>query len=181
MKIKQFRTQRLVLCKLSLRYLADFNQYAKHPLVGPNAGWEPHTSLEHSEFILTSLMVANETWAIVLRENKKMIGTISIQKKGDNRYELGYCLAFEQWNKGYMGEATKVIVRYFFDKFKGECLWVSHFPNNYRSKKVIERLGFNFVGEEDTPLNFKKYSKTYLMYKLTREQFKENQHVRNKI
>lgn len=37
----------------------DFYEFAKSPNIGPNAGWEPHNSLEMSLGILRSIIESN--------------------------------------------------------------------------------------------------------------------------
>jgi len=53
-------------------------KYAKNPEVGPIAGWPVHTSVENSREIIKSVLAADETYAVCLREDNVAIGSIGL-------------------------------------------------------------------------------------------------------
>ena len=173
--MKEIYTRRLKIRDLSLIDLDDFYEYAKIPEVGKNAGFEPHESIFHSEFILNDLILSKDTFAIELLHNKKMIGTISIYddiKKEkfleENEISIGYSLSSSYWNQGFATEAAIAILKDYLNNHPSiKAIKVMSFDNNFRSKRVIEKLGFH------------KYDMTIINeietnhYKITVNDFKE--------
>ena len=43
-----------------------------------------------------------------------------------------------------MTEAAKCVIGYAFDELKIDLLSAFHYPENYRSKRVIEKCGFEY-------------------------------------
>lgn len=72
--MKTIETERLILRGWQLEDLDDLYEYAKNPNVGLMQGWEPHSSKEISLNVLKSFIEDDDRWAIVLKENRKVIG-----------------------------------------------------------------------------------------------------------
>ena len=146
--MKTIETERLILRKWQLEDLDDFYEYARNPNVGPMAGWEPHSSKEVSLKILESFIEKEEVWAIVLKENKKVIGSLGIHPDNNRgKYyakTIGFVLSEDYWGKGYMVEAVKRIIKYVFEEMNVDILTAFHYPHNIRSKRVIEKCGFKY-------------------------------------
>ena len=87
---------------------------------------------------------ASVTWAITLKGNPKMLGTIcfwNIQKEHD-RAELGYILHPEYWRKGLMQEAITEVLEYGFKVMKLHSVEAHVNPNNIASIKLLKKNGF---------------------------------------
>lgn len=50
-------------------------------MVGTQAGWPPHTSIENSLSIIQSVFSAPEIYAVVLKETQEPIGSIGLLLK----------------------------------------------------------------------------------------------------
>ena len=51
----------------------------RNPNIGNNAGWQPHASLEESREVLRSVFLSQKgVWAITLKDNGQLIGSIGI-------------------------------------------------------------------------------------------------------
>ena len=146
-------TDRLILRAWEITDLDDFFEYASVEGVGEKAGWEHHKSKDKSLEILKMFMEEKKVFAIVLKENQKVIGSIGIEelseeldKDSDNLLgrELGYVLNKDYWNKGIMTEAVSKVVDYCFNTLKLNFLMASYFNHNIASKKVLENLNFKF-------------------------------------
>ena len=146
-------TDRLILCTWEITDLDDFFEYASVEGVGEKAGWEHHKSKDKSLEILKMFIEEKKVFAIVLKENQKVIGSIGIEelseeldKDLDNLLgrELGYVLNKDYWNKGIMKEAISKVVDYCFNTLKLNFLMASYFNHNIASKKVLENLNFKF-------------------------------------
>ena len=146
-------TERLILRAWKITDLDDFFEYASVNGVGEKAGWEHHKSKDKSLEILKMFIEEKKVFAIVLKENQKVIGSIGIEelseeldKDLDNLLgrELGYVLNKDYWNKGIMKEAVSKVVEYCFNTLKLNFLMASYFNHNIASKKVLENLNFKF-------------------------------------
>ena len=126
--------------------------HAKNPNVGPHAGWKPHETPEESLKIIETLFMPNNTWALSLKENGEIIGSIGLEpdkrRPGVNSKELGYWLAEPYWGRGLMTEAANAVIDFAFKKLPLELLAVCTGPKNDRSKRIIEKCGFIYEGTE---------------------------------
>jgi len=146
--MKTLATERLILRGWRFEDLDDLYEYAKNPDVGSMQGWEPHSSKEVSLNALKSYIEDDNRWAIVLKDNCKVIGSIGLnpdENRGKYRAKyLHYVLSADYWGNGYMTEAAKRVIRYAFEETDIDLLSVFHYPHNFRSKRVIERCGFEY-------------------------------------
>ena len=146
------QTKRLILRTIQLSDAADMYEYAKTPDVGPVAGWEPHPDLNHTLMIINMFkMSAAKTglgvFAIVLKENKKMIGTIELFNHYQHfKAELGYALNKDYWGNGYVAEAAKGVLKWAFEDLALKRVEVNLFVDNYRSERVCQKLGMHYEG-----------------------------------
>lgn len=87
------------------------------------------------------------TWAICLKGDPKLIGTIVFWniKKEHYRAEVGYTLHPDYWGKGIMQEALQVVIDYGFKVMKLHSIEANVNPENTASIKLLERN--NFVRE----------------------------------
>ena len=84
-------------------------------------------------------------YAIVLKENLKMIGTVELHTYTPHfKAELGYTINPKYWGNGYATEAAKKIIEWGFITLGLKRIECSSFPENERSQAVCKRLGFTF-------------------------------------
>ena len=145
--MKTLETNRLLLRRWREEDAEDVYEYAKSSNVGPRAGWKPHENLEETKGILKMFIEQDETWAIVLKETNKVIGSLGMHK-AEVHYEktLGYVLGEAYWGQGLIKEAAIAAMRYMFDEEGITQISVYHFPFNNQSKRVIEKIGFRYTG-----------------------------------
>ena len=145
-------TERLILRPFYQSDLNDFYEYASVKGVGEMAGWNHHQSKEESKSILNNFITEDKTFAICLKENGKVIGSIGIEKYGlENELteffdyqgrEIGYVLSKEYWGKGLMPEAVKRVIDYLFMELNLDFLTCGYYDFNFQSKRVQEKCGF---------------------------------------
>ncbi len=148
----QIETDRLLLRAFKQSDLDDFYEYASVKGVGEMAGWHHHQSKEESQKILDSFISSDKTFAIVLKENNKLIGSLGIEEYGmENKLtefndykgrEIGYVLSRDYWGKGIMPEAVKAIIDYLFNVLDLDFLICGYYLFNSQSKRVQEKCGF---------------------------------------
>jgi len=148
--IQTLETQRLTLRGFALDDLDDLFAYAQSPKVGPMAGWSPHSDREASRAILSSFIEKDEVWAVVWKENSRVIGSVGLHpdtgRSAPNVKMLGYVLGEDYWGKGLMPEAVQAILRFAFEEMELALVSVGHYPFNTQSKRVIEKCGFRLEG-----------------------------------
>ena len=149
-------TDRLILREWNEADLADLFEYAKVDGVGQMAGWNPHTSIQESKTILEMFIKEKKTFALELKENHKVIGSLGIETLSlslSDEYEnlvgreIGYVLSKDYWGKGLMPEAVNRVIKFCFEKENYDYLMCSHSVINSQSKRVIEKSGFRFIKE----------------------------------
>ena len=149
-------TDRLIIREWSEMDLEDFFDYAKVDGVGQMAGWNPHTSIQESKTILEMFIKEKNIFALELRENHKVIGSLGLETLSlslSDEYEnlvgreIGYVLSKDYWGKGLMPEAVNRVIKFCFEKENYDYLMCSHSVINSQSKRVIEKSGFRFVKE----------------------------------
>ncbi len=144
-------TERLILRGWDIDDVNDLYEYAKNPNVGPHAGWKPHASKTESLEIIQSLFLEKyDSWAIVLKETGRIIGSIGyerdVRRPNTNSRELGYALGEPFWGNGIMTEAAKAALAYGFSEMKLDLIAIYRNPHNLRSARVIEKCGFIHEG-----------------------------------
>jgi len=149
--MKTIETERLILRAWSLDDVDDLYDYAKNPNVGPHGGWKPHVDKQESiEILQTLFMDKYDSWAVVLKEINKVIGSIGFEhdEKRPNVKckELGYAIAEEYWGKGIMTEAAVAAIKYAFEVMELDYISIYRNPHNQRSGRVIEKCGFVYEG-----------------------------------
>jgi [ribosomal protein S5]-alanine N-acetyltransferase len=60
---------------------------------------------------------------------------------------MDYQLSPEDWNQGFMTEAARAVIQYGFAVLKLAKIVVFTWPENRRSIRVVEKLGFTQVGK----------------------------------
>ena len=175
-------TDRLILRTWKEEDYEDLYEYAKSELVGPNAGWMPHKDEDESKKIIKMFIKNNETYAIVLKSENKVIGSIGLHdRKPDNNLlklnqkEVGYVLNPRYWGKEIVPEAVKSLVDYGFNKLNLELIWCAHFDFNNNSKRVIEKCGFKYKFKKLERLKLLNNKEvTTLYYCIFRTEYKNN-------
>ena len=148
----QIETERLILRPFRQTDLDDFYEYASVEGVGEMAGWKHHQSKEESQQILNRFIENDKTFAIVLKSNNKVIGSLGIEEYGMedkltefSNYlgrEIGYVLSKNYWGKGIMPEAVKAVIDYLFKVLDFDFLTCGYYDFNRQSKRVQEKCGF---------------------------------------
>lgn len=148
----KIETERLVLRPFQQSDLQDFYEYASVEGVGEMAGWKHHECIQKTQEILNMFIEEDKTFAIVLKENNKVIGSLGVEKYGleekltefDGYYgrEIGYVLSKDYWGRGLMSEAVTAVIDYLFHVLNLDFLTCGYFDFNHQSKRVQEKSGF---------------------------------------
>jgi ribosomal-protein-alanine N-acetyltransferase len=84
------------------------------------------------------------TWAITLKEDPKLIGTVCLWnlKKEHFRAELGYALHPAFHRKGIMNEVLEAVINYGFREMKLHSIEANVNPANEASIRLLEKNKF---------------------------------------
>ena len=78
------------------------------------------------------------------------IGSVGLipdpQRRNVDALMLGYSLAKPAWGRGYMTEASREVIRYGFEELALGLISCTHYLFNDRSRRVIEKCGFEREG-----------------------------------
>ena len=149
---KIIETERLVLRPFKWDDLDDFFAYASVEGVGEMAGWPHHENKDKSKEILTRFIDEDKTFALVLKETGRVVGSLGVEFYGAEDKltefdgykgrEIGYVLAKDQWGKGLMAEAVSAVINHLFDEKGLDFLTCGYYDFNNQSKRVQEKCGF---------------------------------------
>jgi [ribosomal protein S5]-alanine N-acetyltransferase len=168
-------TSRLVIRRFRISDKEDVFAYAKHPEVGPNAGWKPHESVTHSESIIRNIFLLQaHGFALVDKNTNRVIGSINLHKRPVFRnYELGYSLSHDYWGQGLMSEAVQAMLEYGFTTLKARRIFAKTNVTNKRSQRVLIKQGMKHY--KFKPQDMRRYDGTIIdmdYFELTKEQWR---------
>ena len=146
-------TIRLILRKFERTDANDmFHNWASDPEVCKYLSWGPHKDISASKkrikYILQSYSYPDTyQWAIVLKNRKHVIGSISVEIKNtlDSSCEIGYCIGREFWNQGIMTEALRAVMHYLFYEIGYQKIVAKHDLLNPASGRVMQKAGMKFT------------------------------------
>ena len=141
-------TERLIIRPWEEADAEECYKYANDPRIGPIAGWPVHTSVENSRQIIRDVLMAPETYAIVLKETGLPVGSIGLHHndlaKEEDEVELGYWIGVPYWGQGLVPEASKEMLRHAFEDLNCVRVWCGYYDGNEKSRRVQEKLGFKY-------------------------------------
>lgn len=88
-------------------------------------------------------------FTVMLKDTNQPIGTsTALQREKLEFIDIGYAFLPKGRGKGYASEATKLIIEYVRKKFQQEKVYAFTMPKNKASQKLLEKLGFKYIGVE---------------------------------
>lgn len=84
-------------------------------------------------------------WALCRREDEQLLGWCGVIRGTvgpvDGKAEFGWRLSRTAWGKGYVTEAARAAIAWFFANRDDPSVWAITSTGNHRSRAVMERLG----------------------------------------
>lgn len=160
-KLNELTTARLILRPWQESDAEALYKYAKHPAVGPIAGWPPHTSVDNSREIIRNILSAPETYAIVLKQTHEPIGSIGVMFANgihsadikEKEAEIGYWIGVPYWGQGLIPEAVCCLLNHCFTDLHLSTVWCGHYEGNHQSRRVMEKCGLHYHHTETNKLS----------------------------
>lgn len=147
-QLPTIESERLILRKLELTDAEDMFEYASEPTVSRFMPWQVHQTTDDTrefiDFIRKGYKDNNKlTWAIELKSENKMVGTIDfvswLQKR--QRAEVGYTLSHHYWGQGLMREAAETLIDFGFKEMDLIKVEAPIMLDNKQSQRLAEKLG----------------------------------------
>ncbi|MFJ7746457.1 GNAT family N-acetyltransferase [Peribacillus sp. NPDC097295] len=141
-------SERIILRPVSLDDAEDMYEYTSDEET-TRFLYDQHKDLNQTRNFIANYFLEEPIgkYAIVLKENNKMIGAIEFRVHESSKCgELGYTLNRNFWGKGYMTEAGKSIMELAFHVLDLERVFAECDVINGASGKVLDRLGMKCEG-----------------------------------
>lgn len=153
MKTKKITTDRLFLIPFTIPIAQEIlnQQYTILSGMGlnPGKGWPDADMMETLPRILNNLELVDEpsgfeSWLIVEKDSKEIIGDIGFKGKpdGEGAVDLGYGIVDSARRKGYAVEAGESMIKWAFKQQQVKVITARCMHVNEGSTKTLERLGF---------------------------------------
>lgn len=148
-KFPVLETERLILRAISMSDVDEMFQQRSNPevmkyIIRPllQSRREAEELIRNYEFLFEQGI--SITWAMSLKGRNKMLGTVGYPRinKENYRGEIGYSLDPVNWNKGYMNEAIKEVIRFGFQELRLNSIEAVIQPENKSSSDLVLKHGF---------------------------------------
>lgn len=84
-------------------------------------------------------------WALEYKENGELIGDCGLRRLEETgEVEVLYAIAKSYWDRGLTTEAARASVRYGFETLGLEKIIALAMPENFASRRVMEKCGFQY-------------------------------------
>lgn len=110
-------------------------------------------SVEETRAYLEDILLKNALlnglgfFTIISKDADEPIGMSSaLQRENLDFIDVGYALLPKSRGKGFASEATLLMMDYIKEKFQQKKVYAFTIPNNEKSQRLLENLGFVFVG-----------------------------------
>ena len=147
-------TKRLILRNFKESDIDDYFECVSQEDVLPRIGVDAYTDKDKAYKRLVSESQKPLRFAIVLKENNKVIGNISLNEPKVERYtgieidentrELGYFLSHDYWGRHIMHEAGVGLLNYAFNELGVMKIVCGTKELNKQSVRVQEKIGLKF-------------------------------------
>ncbi|WP_125760483.1 GNAT family N-acetyltransferase [Companilactobacillus hulinensis] len=150
----KLETKRLILRRLSPSDADEmYHNWASDPEVTKYLTWPTYDSIDQAYEFLKYRTESYQNpctydWGIVVKETNDLIGTISaVDFSGKiNSVEIGYAIGSKWWRNGYMTEALKKVIDFFFTETDVNRIEACYDSDNPNSGKVMHKSGMSFEG-----------------------------------
>ena len=151
--MEEIETERLLLRRMEMRDARDLFEYSRDEEVARYVLWEAQKNVSESrayiKFMLRKYRAGDPaSWCIVRKDEGRVVGTIGYMwfQPENNAAEVGYSLARDCWNQGYMTEALRAVLRFLFDEVGMRRVMARHDTANPASGRVMAHAGMRYEG-----------------------------------
>ena len=149
----RLESDRLLFRAIKRSDLEDIYEYSSNPKTSQFLLWSPHQSIsttkEFIDIVLSKYKSGDyNDWAIVYKENGKMIGTCGFTRidEDNNLVEIGYVLNPDYWGRGLATEAVERVLEFAFEVMSINRVEAKFIFGNDASLAVMKKAGMTFEG-----------------------------------
>jgi ribosomal-protein-alanine N-acetyltransferase len=113
---------------------------------------ERYVSLEVQSYSNPHSRRRTGKWMVELPNTDTRIGWVEVSRAvvRDEEFRcIGYEFAPEFWGSGYATEAVRAVVAYLFESLNARAVVAYTRPENHRSARVLQKVGFRSRGEQN--------------------------------
>ncbi|MHA2181294.1 MAG: GNAT family N-acetyltransferase [Promethearchaeota archaeon] len=132
------------LSEVGLKY--ETSKYAKYDH-GP---WPDSPDVYKG--IVESWSKSDDFLAVILKVTNKLIGFISLPRRGNAEFDFGFVFHPDFHGSGYATEGCEAVLKYIFEVFQADRISTGTAKENTPSCELLKRLGFIQVREAITSL-----------------------------
>ena len=140
MSFKPMETERLIIRKFRPDDFTELYEYLSDSNVVKYEPYEPYT-LEQTKREAEFRSHSDEYFAVTLKDGGRLIGNLYLGRREFNACELGFVFDRRWQMCGYATESAAALLHYAFGTLKVHRVFAMCNPLNYRSYKLMERLG----------------------------------------
>ncbi len=127
---------------------------AEDPLIAATTNlpdpYPPDGAQNWIRYLLSKRRVGVEYAFAIINERDELVGVnglvdVSLDKR---EAELGYWIGRSFWGRGYATEGTRLLVEFGFEVLALQRLFGRSLVRNGASRRVLEKLGFSWTGNE---------------------------------
>ncbi|MEL6503419.1 MAG: GNAT family N-acetyltransferase [Pseudomonadota bacterium] len=120
---------------------------------------------------LAFIRFAREGGAYFSIYRQRFLGMVSISPAHGHEDNLGYWLEEPSWGQGYISEASRAVVSWYFAKTGVKAIQSGYYEDNPASAAVLDKLGFQPTGETRQANATRKTTVKAISMELTRDRF----------
>ncbi|MBC5689443.1 GNAT family N-acetyltransferase [Mediterraneibacter sp. NSJ-55] len=160
----RIETERLIVRRFEEKDMGALYLLLKDETVNTFLPWLPVKNMEETrDFYEKQVRDKTYYYAICLREKDEPIGYVKADT--DDGYDFGYALRKEFWHKGFVTEASRILVEQL-RKDGIPYITATHDRNNPRSGGVMQRIGMKYCYSYEELWQPKNFLVTFRMYQL---------------
>jgi RimJ/RimL family protein N-acetyltransferase len=146
--------------------VAEWTTRIPHPLTREDVA-EWHARANHA-----GTGPGEHIFAITLKDNGLLVGVCSLTVAGDGApAEIGYWIGQPHWGHGYATEAVRRLTVHGFGTLKLSRIDGPVFEGNARSARVLEKAGFEALGQQTLDAPARGGTREAIVYKMERADF----------
>jgi len=179
-EIPKIETERLILRKITEDDINDIFEYASIPDVTIFVLWDTHKTCQDSiDFVKFADEQFNSNisiiWGIEIKSEKKLIGSIDLRDWNAIHMcgEIGYVISKKYWNRGYVSEAVKAVIKFGFEVLLLNRIEAHCEEENIGSWRVMEKCGMKYEGTLREKVFIKKRFRSMKMYSILKREWKK--------